>query len=61
MKIAELSWAGVSMAPVAPKTLVEDEVVEVLREETNKSRLSTYTDYINTFLIVSLVRRNLAF
>ena len=36
---------------------VEDEVVEVLTKEQHKSRLSTYTDYIDNFVRVNLVRR----
>ena len=35
--------------------------VEVLTEEQLKSQYSTYTDYIDNFVGVSIVRRNIAF
>ena len=40
---------------------VEDDVVEVLTEEQLKSRYSTYTNYIENFMRVRLLRRNIAF
>ena len=38
---------------------VEDEAVEVLTEEQHRRQLATYTDYINNFVKVSNVRRNI--
>ena len=38
---------------------VQDEVVEVLAEEQHKSRLSSYFEYINIFVGISNVRRNI--
>ena len=40
---------------------VEDDVVEVLTAEQLKNRYSTYTNYIDTFVRDSNVRRNIAF
>ena len=40
---------------------VEDEVVEVLTKEQQDSRLSSYYNYVDTFVGVSNVRRNIAF
>ena len=39
----------------------QDEVVEVLTEEQVKTRLTSYFEYINTFIRVSNVRKNIAF
>ena len=41
--------------------ILEDKVKEVLTEEQFQSRLSTYTEYINNFVRVKLVRKDLAF
>ena len=41
--------------------IVEDEVVELLTEEQHRSRISSYIDYIDNCVGVSLLRRNISF
>ena len=43
---------------MATTTTQYDEVVEVLKKEQLKSRHSTYTNYIDNSVGVSIVRRN---